>query len=88
MGILKNASYTVNDDTNNNSNGQFCIGQDFECYSGKSGALLSGISTLGSDLYYSGNYTSASFADSAVFDFYLHYDMKLIIQDGVLTVHV
>ena len=88
MGILKNASYTVNDDTNNKSNGQFCIGQDFESYSGKSDALLSAISTLGSDLYHSGNYTSASFNDSAVFDFYLHYDMKLIIQDGALTVNI
>ena len=44
MGILKNSSYTVNDDTNNNSNGQCCIGQDFKSYSGKSGALLSEIS--------------------------------------------
>ena len=52
---------------------------------GKSGALLSGVNILGSDLY-----LNATFASSAAgtADVYLHYDMKLIIKDGILTVHV
>ena len=61
------------------------IGQDFESYSGKSGALLSGTSTLGNNLYFSANISEMA---AAIFDFFLHYDMKLIIKDGVLTVHV
>ena len=60
------------------------IGQDFESYSGKSGALLLGANTLGNDLYFSATFDSMA---AAMFDFFLHYDMKLIIKDGVLTVN-
>ena len=56
--------------------GIFVIRQDFESYSGKSGALLSGASTLGNDLYFSANFGAMA---AAIFDFFLHYDMKLII---------
>ena len=68
--------------------GQFVLGQDFASYSGKSGALLSGISTLGSDLYFSANYTATKVAEAAILDYFLHYDMKIIIQDGIMTVNV
>ena len=57
-----------------------------ETYSGKSGALLSGVSSLGSDLFFSANYAALDAA--ATFDFFLHYDMKLIIDNGILTVNV
>ena len=68
--------------------GLFVIRQDFESYSGKSGALLSGINTLGSDLYFSANYTAGCVVGDAMIDYFLHYDMKLIIQDGIMTVNV
>ena len=65
--------------------GTFILACDFESYSEKSGALLSGVSTLGSDLY-----LNATFGGSAAgaIDVYLHYDMKLIIKDGVLSINV
>ena len=65
--------------------GTFILVDDFESYSGKSGALLSAVSTLGSDLYLNATFASS---EAATVDVFLHYDMKLIIQDGVLTVHV
>ena len=63
----------------------FCDWTGFWIVSGKSGTLLSGASTLGNDLYFSANFDAMA---AAIFDFFLHYDMKLIIKDGVLTVHV
>ena len=84
IGILNNTNYVV--DKADDFSGLFVIGQDFESYSGKSGALLSGISTLGSDLYFSANYGDLTVP--ATFHFFLHYDMKLIIENGVLTIHV
>ena len=90
MGILDATNYVVatptGDDTTAANYGYFVIGQDFETYSGKSGQLLSGMSTLGSDLYFSANI--GAMANGAIFDYFLHYDIKLIIKDGILTVHV
>jgi hypothetical protein len=63
------------------------IGQDFEVYTAKNNSqLLQGVSMLGSDLYWSGNI--GAMAAGAVFDYFCHYDFKLIIRDGILTVHV
>ena len=63
------------------------IGQDFEVYSAKNNSqLLQGVSSLGSDLYFSAN--MGAMADEGVFDYFCHYDFKLIIRDGILTVHV
>ena len=90
MGILNAANYVVaaltGADATSTNGGYFVIGQDFETYSGKSGQILSGCSTLGSDLYFSANI--GAMAAGAVFDYFLHYDIKLIIRDGVLTIHV
>ena len=83
MGSLNSTNYSVVNASD--VSGLFVLGIDLESYSGRSGALLSGISTLGSDLIYSANYAALP---AAVFDFFMHYDMKLIIQDGILTVHV
>ena len=87
MGVLNYANYQLQAPTGaaNATTGTFILACDFESYSGKSGALLSGVSTLGSDLY-----LNATFANStaATIDCFLHYDIKLIIKDGVLTMHV
>ena len=85
MGILNRSMYS--ETASSDLGGLFVIGQDFESYSGKSGSLLSGISTLGSDLYFSANYTANTMA-AAIFDYFLDYDMKLIIDNGILTVNV
>ena len=65
--------------------GTFILACDFESYSGKSGALLSGVNTLGSDLYLSATFSAS---EAATIDTFLHYDMKLIIKDGVLSINV
>ena len=65
--------------------GTFILACDFESYSGKSGALLSGVNTLGSDLYLNATFASSA---AAVVDVYLHYDIKLIIKDGILSINV
>ena len=92
MGIINYTNYqfptateataTTADDAHT---GTFILACDFESYSGKSGALLSGVNTLGSDLY-----LNATFSNSAVavIDTFLHYDIKLIIKDGILTMNV
>ena len=88
IGILNAANYiksTPAGDVTGNY-GLFVIGQDFESYSsGKSGSLLAGASTLENDLLFSANFSAMA---ASVVDFNLHYDMKLIIKDGVMTVHV
>ena len=84
MGVLNATNYVV--DKVDDLTGLFVIGQDLESYSGKSGSLLSGISTLGSDLYFSANYGDMTVP--ALLDFFLHYDMKLVIANGVLTINV
>ena len=87
MGILNNANYSIVAATGANAaaTGTFILSCDFESYTGRSGSILSGVSTLGSDLL-----LNATFANSeaATIDTFLHYDMKLIIKDGVLTMHV
>ena len=87
MGVLNLANYTVTAATGADAAtpGTFILACDFESYSGKSGALLSGVSTLGSDLYLNATFASS---EAATIDVFLHYDMKLIISDGMLTVHV
>ena len=44
-----------------------------------------GIFILASDLYL---HTTFANSEGATIDVFLHYDMKVIIQDGVLTVSV
>ena len=89
MGLLNSANYVVaapsGADCTSTNGGYFVIGQDLKTYIGKSGQILLGVITLGSD-YFSSNI--GAMAAGAVFDFFLHYDMKLIIKDGILTVHV
>ena len=90
MGILNAANYQVDTPTGADygvNGGYFVIGQDFEVYTAKNNSqLLQGVSSLGSDLFFSAN--MGAMAAGAVFDYFCHYDCKLIIRDGILTVHV
>ena len=60
--------------------GTFILACDFESYTVKSGALLSG-----RDLYLNAIFASSA---TAVIDVFLHYDVKLIIKDGILSLNV
>ena len=85
--MINNTNYSIVAATGANAatTGTFILACDFESYTGRSGSILSGASTLGSDLY-----LNATFANSegATIDTFLHYDVKLIIKDGILTVNV
>ena len=67
MDIINGTSYVIaqpsgsgtSADTFSNG-GLFMIGQDFKTFSGKSGALLSGVTTVGSDLYFSATFSTAT----------------------------
>ena len=41
---------------------------------------------LGGDMDFSANI--GAMAAGAVFDYFLHYDFKLVIKDGILTLHM
>ena len=94
FGVLRADNYV--DSTRNasgvnvlsSSQGCHVLGCDMEVYSGKSGSILSGINTSGNDLYFSATFPSAGIASIALFDYMLHYDMVLKIENGIMTVHV
>lgn len=97
MGILNYTNYIIPTNTTPtiaiNSTGEdsahmgtFILACDFESYTGRSSSILSGVNTLGSDLYL--NATLADTADGGTVDVFLHYDVKLIIKDGILTINV
>ena len=56
MAILDAANYVVatppGADCTSTNEGYFVLGQDLETYTGRSSQLLSGVLTLGSDLYF------------------------------------
>ena len=89
MGILNYTNYRLNaaDATGEDDahTGTFILSCDFESFSGRSGSILSGLNTISNDLYLSATFSAS---DAATIDTYLHYDMKLIIKDGILTVNV
>ena len=87
MGILNNTNYSIvaASGANAANTGTFILACDFESYTGRSGSILSGVSTLGSDLYLNATFGNS---EAATIDMFLHYDIKLIIKDGILTVNV
>ena len=53
----------------------FMIGMDFEKYSGKSGQIISGLDTTGSDLYFSGTWNTNANTDAQIIaSFFAHFD--------------
>ena len=71
-------------DTANNA---FCIGQEFESFCHKSDTILSGLSTLNTNLFFtygivSGGNTGASVITA---EFYAQYDLILVLQDGYIS---
>jgi hypothetical protein len=65
----------------------FVIGQEFESFNHKSDIILSGISTLNTNLFFIYNIASGltTGASNIVAEFYAQHDMILIIQDGQMS---
>ena len=87
MGIHNFTSYKIRNG-NTDTTGTFIIGQDFEQFSGKSGQIISGLDATGSDLFFSGTWTSNTNTDANILaDFYGHFDQVLVIVDGSMIGH-
>ena len=69
-------------DTSNNA---FCIGQEFESFVHKSDTILSGISSLNTNLFFTYGIIAGAVSPAIVAEFYCQFDMILAIQDGYLT---
>ena len=70
------------------ASGSFVIGQDLKKFSGKSGQIISGFDTTGSDLFFSGTWSSTTYQDAQILcDFYAHLDMVLVVVDGQMVAH-
>jgi hypothetical protein len=87
MGIHNFTSYNIRS-ANTDTTGTFVIGQDFEQFSGKSGQIISGLDSTGSDLFFSGTWTNNTYTDANILaDFYGHFDQVLVIVDGSMVGH-
>ena len=62
----------------------FAVGLELQSFSNRSDTILSGISTLNSQVYFTGTTYQAAGLQSTV-DFFSQMDMILVLQDGVLT---
>ena len=71
-------------DTANNA---FCIGQEFESFCHKSDTILSGLSTLNTNLFFTYGVMAGQTtgANSVTAEFYAQYDLILVLQDGYIS---
>ena len=88
MGILnaKNCIAATPTGIDYGGNGVFCDWTGLQDIQQQERQLLSGVTTLGSDMNFSANI--GSMVSRAIYDLFMHYDLKLVIKDGILTVHV
>jgi len=79
-GALKNHGL----DTSNNA---FCIGQELESFAKRSDTILSGMSTLNTNLFFTAGVVNGQNTGGAniVAEFYAQYDLILVIQEGYIT---
>ncbi|CAN0070001.1 unnamed protein product [Heterosigma akashiwo] len=85
LGCHDATSYVIQNATN--ATGSFMIGLDTESYSGKSGEIMAGLDTTGSDVYFSANFPSGGVSDAALIDVFAFYDVILRIEDGQMVAH-
>ena len=71
-------------DTSNNA---FCIGQELESFCHKGDTILSGISSLNTNLFFTMGIIpgAANVTTACIAEFYCQFDMILCIQDGYIT---
>ena len=69
------------------ANNAFCIGQEFESFCHKSDTILSGLSTLNTNLFFTYGLVSGGNTGAAVItaEFYAQYDLILVLQDGYIS---
>jgi hypothetical protein len=68
--------------------GTFCVGLEMESFANKSDVIMSGISSLGQNIFFEANYTaptSATLIPAMLVDGFASYDVLYTLQDGVLT---
>lgn len=72
--------------TSNTSNNAFAIGLELQSFSNRNDTILSGLSTLNSQVFFTGTINSGSTAgfDFTV-DFFSQMDMILIIENGIMS---
>ena len=68
----------------------FCIGQELESFSNRSDTILSGISTLNTQTFFTANINAGATAGGTNsynynVHFFCNFDMILVIQDGVMS---
>jgi hypothetical protein len=64
--------------------GSFCVGLELESFANKSDVIMSGVSTLGQNVFFEATYDVTS-APAALVDAFACYDVLYTLQDGVLT---
>jgi len=75
----------INTGANSYKNG-FAIGQELESFAQRNDTILSGMNTLGSQVFFEANIGSTGPTASYTLDFYAYYDMILVLQDGLLSI--
>ena len=63
----------------------FAIAQELETYAQRNDVMLSGINTLGSQVFFEANINTAISTSGYTFDFYAFHDIILVLQDGLLS---
>ena len=74
-------------DTHNNA---FAIGLELQSFSNRNDSILSGLSTMNSQVFFTGTVISGSTCGGAnnynyTADFFAQFDMILVIQDGIMS---
>ena len=79
MGVHNFTSYNIRN-ANTDTTGTFIIAQVFDQFLGKSGQIISGLDSTGSDLFFSDTWQSNANTDANILaDFYGHFDQVDIL---------
>ena len=73
----------INSTATGNHYNAFAVGLELQSFSNRSDTILSGISTLNSQVYFTGTTYAAAGLQSTI-DFFSQMDMILVLADGIL----
>ncbi len=68
---------------NQNNSGKFIVGLELESFANKNDVIMSGISTLGQNIFYNPEYASTPVA--ATLDAFANFDILFTISEGTMT---